>query len=101
MATSPAGPDPRLAHLRPTPASVRQLRPAEPTHALEGYSDDLRSRLLGEFSEMPGLCLTVAQACRLFDLTEMRCALVLREMTEAGLLRLRADGRYVLKHDAA
>ena len=62
---------------------------------------ELLNRIRGEFHEMPGLSLTLAQACRLFGLCEAECAHALHELTTAGLLCLRHDGRYVVNIPAA
>ena len=64
-------------------------------------SAELLNRISGEFREMPGLSLTLAQACRLFGLCEGECAQALQELTAAGLLCQRHDGRYVVRLTAA
>jgi hypothetical protein len=64
-------------------------------------SAELLNRIRGEFHEMPGLSLTLAQACRLFGLCEAECAHALQELTSAGLLCRRHDGRYVVSLTAA
>jgi DNA-binding IclR family transcriptional regulator len=50
----------------------------------------------GEFLEMPGLTLSIAQAARLFSLPPAVCARVFGELLNSQLLRRTADGRYVL-----
>ena len=52
-------------------------------------------RLRAEFTEMPGLSLTVAQAQRLCGLTDEACAWALDGLVAQGLLRKSASGRYV------
>lgn len=83
------------------PAIARRLPSAPPDWPAGADWNALIERVRAEFLEMPGLALTPAQACRLFALTEPSCALVLRHLTDRGLLRKRADGRYTLKDEAA
>ncbi len=54
----------------------------------------LLSRVQGEFDEMPGSCLTVAQASRLFGLPHDLMARVFNQLVRNGILRLTPDGRY-------
>ncbi len=51
-------------------------------------------RVQGEFDEMPGSCLTVAQASRLFGLPQDVMARVFDQLVRNGILRLTPDGRY-------
>lgn len=51
-------------------------------------------RIVGEYSEMPGLSLTAAQAGRLFGLASDQCAAVLQALVAQGRLRRREDERY-------
>ena len=46
----------------------------------------VRERVRGEYQEMPGLRLTIAQASRLFGLDLARCTLVLDALVEEGAL---------------
>lgn len=46
----------------------------------------LHARIRGEYHEMPGLRLTVAQAARLFNLEPSRCARVLHALVSDGAL---------------
>jgi hypothetical protein len=43
-------------------------------------------RLISEFDEMPGLRLSLAQASRLFGVTEAAAQRILTDLTEAGTL---------------
>ncbi len=52
-------------------------------------------RVRAEFDEVPGMCLTLAQAARLFDLDIVVCGRILAELMETGLLRLTPTGQYV------
>ena len=60
--------------------------------------ETLETRIRGEFTEMPGLCLTLAQARRLWGLDGVTCARTLDHLMTEGFLRrsgeiyLRADG---------
>ena len=56
--------------------------------------DSLLSRIRGEYLEMPGLRLTFAQACRLWDMEATTCRAVLEELTEERFLRRTEDGAY-------
>jgi hypothetical protein len=47
---------------------------------------DLQARIRAEFSEMPGLKLTLPQAARLFHLEKNRCERVLGALVEVGEL---------------
>jgi hypothetical protein len=46
----------------------------------------LRRRITGEFQEMPGLVITLAQASRLFSLEPAQCERVLGSLVEGGVL---------------
>jgi hypothetical protein len=45
-----------------------------------------RARVTAEFREMPGLCLTDAQAARLFSLDVARCRRLLSALVSEGVL---------------
>jgi hypothetical protein len=47
---------------------------------------ELVGRVRGEFMEMPGLRLNVAQAQRLWGLDALRCQAVLETLVETGVL---------------
>jgi hypothetical protein len=51
-------------------------------------------RIAAEFSEMPGLVLSVPQASRLLGLDEEACERILAALAREGLLRRRAGGGY-------
>jgi len=57
-------------------------------------SSSISERVCGEFREMPGLTLTVAQARRLWSLDSSTCSEVLTELVETGFLCRRDDGAY-------
>jgi hypothetical protein len=58
----------------------------------------LRERVRSEFSEMPGMSLTVEQAGRLLSLDNNVCGRVLAELVQDGFLRIEPDGSYG-RHD--
>lgn len=53
---------------------------------------DIVGLIRAEYDEMPGLCLTRAQAQRLWLLEPEMCDNVLRAMVDAGFLRMTAGG---------
>ena len=57
----------------------------------------LHARIRGEYQEMPGLRLTVAQAARLFNLEVAHCAQVLDALVTDGALW--TNGRQFLSHN--
>ena len=54
----------------------------------------LVAMILGTYREMPGLCLHVHQAARLFGLRHSTCQIVLDDLVAEGRLRRGADGQY-------
>src|SRR3954471_18380145 len=52
----------------------------------------LVGRLAGEFSEMPGLLLTSAQAARLLSLEPGACGRILQTLLQRGVLRTTGTG---------
>jgi hypothetical protein len=58
-------------------------------------------RLRGEFLEMPGLRLTVAQAQRLCGVEPLVCKAVLDALVDAKFLCVKADGTYARLTDGA
>ena len=54
----------------------------------------LLDRIRGEYLEMPGLKLTLAQAQRLWQLGERECLELLGMLVEGTFLRRKSDGRY-------
>ncbi len=57
----------------------------------------LAVRVRGEFTEMPGLRLTVHQAARLLNLPTLVATDVLNELHQASVLMLSKDGMYSLR----
>ena len=56
---------------------------------------DLIARIRGEFREMPGLSLTIKQACRLWSCDAVTCRYVTDMLVAAGQLRWSRDGRLI------
>jgi hypothetical protein len=54
----------------------------------------IAERVRGEFREMPGLTLTVAQARKLWSLDAAMCTDVMADLVSAGFLTRRADGAF-------
>ena len=57
-------------------------------------TDEMLRRICGEYLEMPGLSLTLAQAQRLWGLEAETCAELLQSLTERAFLCRRDDGTY-------
>jgi hypothetical protein len=63
-----------------------------------GSIDTLLTRIRGEFLEMPGLCLTRQQACRLWQMDEATCDGVLGALVDDGFLTRTPAGAFVAAH---
>ena len=59
----------------------------------------IAERVRGEFREMPGLALTLAQAGRLWSLDAATCAEVLAQLVGTGFLCQRPDGAFCRASD--
>jgi DNA-binding IclR family transcriptional regulator len=57
--------------------------------------DSLVARVRGEYSEMPGLQLTCAQACRLWHMHVSTCEQLLEQLVREGFLCKTDKGTYV------
>ena len=55
----------------------------------------LLGRVRSEYREMPGLRLTLPQACRFWRLEERLCGAILQELVAEGFLAQRTDGAFV------
>jgi len=55
----------------------------------------LVARIRGEYREMPGLRLTFAQACRLWQVDASTCEAVLQTLLAEGFLVRTADGAFM------
>jgi hypothetical protein len=56
------------------------------TATLPRSTHDLDALIRAEYLEMPGLCLTVAQAARLWNTNPDECSQTLDQLTRAGFL---------------
>lgn len=65
------------------------------TIATQPTRQHVLSTIIGTFREMPGLCLHLNQAARLFGLPATTCEVVLRDLVIQGTLRRAHDGQYV------
>ena len=63
--------------------------------------DEALQRIQGEFVEMPGLCLTAAQAQRLWGLERDTCDALLGALVDAKFLSQTRDGAFVRQDGAA
>ena len=81
-----------------------RLRPARsvvaPVRGGREDRDPLSRRIRSEFQEMPGTCLTLAQAIRLFGISPDVGRSILRQLVDEGLLQLTAGERYRLRSSA-
>ena len=57
--------------------------------------DLLLSRVRGEYQEMPGLKLTLPQACRLWQLDPATCEALLGHLVDDHFLLRTPDGSYI------
>ena len=55
----------------------------------------LIDRIIGEYREMPGLALTLAQACRLWDCSATMCRAAVNILVAQEKLHWSRDGRLV------
>jgi hypothetical protein len=54
----------------------------------------LLARIRGEYREMPGLRLTLPQACKLWQIDRDSCLGLLERLVSEGTLHRRSDGAY-------
>ena len=59
-------------------------------------SDPLVTRVRGEYGEMPGLRLTLAQACRLWQLEPAVCDAILQALVAEGFLARTTDRAFIV-----
>ena len=71
-----------------------QLASSQVPHPSVPLASALAERIRGEFREMPGLKLTLAQAGRLWSLDTNTCRRVLLELVETGFLSEAPDGAF-------
>jgi Fic family protein len=73
-----------------TTATVDRAVPDSETHR----ADTTSRRIRAEYLEMPGLTLTVPQACRLWCLSPAQSERLLSELVDGGFLIRDARGAY-------
>lgn len=59
--------------------------------------DALFARIRGEYREMPGLCLTFVQACRLWQMDAPTCQTLLEQLVRDAFLCKTAKGFYIAR----
>jgi hypothetical protein len=57
--------------------------------------ESLVARIRGEYREMPGLRLTFAHACRLWQVDPPTCEMLLEQLVRETFLRKTLDGTYI------
>ena len=82
---------------------ARLLQPHEPLETTVFDFDNtsasthrLRSMIVGTFREMPGMCVNVSQAVRLFGVAPWMCRALLDDLFRSGELCQADDGLYRL-----
>ena len=80
----------RSISTRPTPSET-----GRPRHMSAHAIREALLRAEGEYREMPGLCLTLPQAARLWGLDRGTCELVLTNLIARRILKRAANGLYV------
>ena len=65
-----------------------------PGHSCGGI-DSLVARVRSEYFEMPGLRMTAAQACRLWQVDASTCEVVLDQLVREGFLFKTDTGFYI------
>lgn len=63
--------------------------------------ESLVARIRGEYREMPGLRLTFAQACRLWQVDAATCETLLSQLVRETFLYKTADGAYTAQSPTA
>jgi hypothetical protein len=76
-------------------ATAERRRRPRGTVATEPTRQNVVSTIIGTFREMPGLCLHLPQAARLFGLPPATCHVILDDLVRRGTLRVSHDGQYV------
>jgi hypothetical protein len=75
--------------------ATERRRQERGTIASQPTRQHVLSTIIGTYREMPGLCLHLNQAARLFGLPASTCEVVLRDLVMRGTLRRAHDGQYV------
>jgi hypothetical protein len=85
-------PDERLL---PTLTTAQITRIAWPGGADTPPLESLVARVRGEYFEMPGLRLTLAQACRLWQVDVSTCETLLNQLVQEGFLCKTNNGFFI------
>jgi hypothetical protein len=75
------------------------MKDAQTNERRTSLPDSLVARARGEYLEMPGLRLTVAQACRLWQLDIVLCAKLFDHLVSEGFLLQTGTGFYIACRD--
>jgi hypothetical protein len=79
---------------------TREVKHTMEPHRLKSAGSDRADALMGrvrsEYREMPGLCLTVPQASRLWQIDPSNCERVLHALAAEGFLARTPAGAFVL-----
>jgi hypothetical protein len=70
---------------------------AEPGESDAPQLESLVTRVRGEYFEMPGLRVTFAQACRLWQVDVSTCELLLDQLVREGFLCKTDNGQFLLR----
>ena len=74
-------------------------QPASTAPSEDRYGQLVR-RVQSEYLEMPGLCLTFDQACRLWALDSTTCGRVMQRLVAEGFIAVSDRGSYVRRTTA-
>ena len=86
---------PEASRSRPTHAKTPpQTARRDDTRTMPAFREAIL-RVEGEYREMPGLSLTLAQAARLWGLDQGTCERVLTNLVDRRILRRAWNGTYV------
>jgi len=75
------------------------MKDAQTNEQRTSLPDSLVARARGEYLEMPGLRLTVVQACRLWQLDTLLCERLLDHLVSEGFLQQTGTGFYIACRD--
>lgn len=76
-----------------SPTSGGARKPIEPQSKAQ---QEVTQRIQAEYTEMPGLSMTLAQAQRLLASDRQTCTAAFTALIRRGVLRRTVDGRYVV-----
>jgi len=80
-----------------TSLSHTSLRSLSLTSEMSGADsfETMRRRVRNEYLEMPGLCLTISQAQRMWHLRQTDCEVLLDALVDSGFLARTSGGAFV------